>query len=75
VFVNERPAKSALELKLGDKVHLELGSRAITVEVKSVLPVPSPFKKHLTSTTFSKKSGVLRKFSNDARRKVATARF
>src|SRR5271170_1789363 len=36
VFVNERPAKSALELKVGDKVHLELGSRAITVEVKSV---------------------------------------
>src|SRR5271170_2814267 len=36
VFVNDRPAKSAAELKVGDKVHLELGSRAITVEVKLV---------------------------------------
>jgi len=33
VFVNDRPAKSALELKVKDKVHLELGSRAMTVEV------------------------------------------
>lgn len=36
VFVNERAAKPSVELKEGDKVHLELGSRAITVEVKSV---------------------------------------
>lgn len=36
VFVNDRPAKSATELKIGDKVHLELGSRAVTVEVKEV---------------------------------------
>ncbi len=36
VFVNDRPAKSAAELKVGDKVHLELGSRAITVEVLDV---------------------------------------
>lgn len=33
VFVNDRPAKSAALLKAGDKVHLELGSRALTVEV------------------------------------------
>jgi ribosomal 50S subunit-recycling heat shock protein len=38
VFVNDRPAKSAAELKLGDKVHLELGARAITVEVKIIPP-------------------------------------
>lgn len=36
VFVNERPAKSSAEPKLGDKVHLELGARAITVEVKVI---------------------------------------
>ncbi len=33
VFVNDRPAKPALELKPEDKVHLELGRRALTVEV------------------------------------------
>ncbi|HEY9717891.1 MAG TPA: RNA-binding S4 domain-containing protein [Trichormus sp.] len=33
VFLNDRPAKSAAEVKLGDKVHLELGSRALTVAV------------------------------------------
>ena len=33
VCVNDRPAKPACELKLGDKVHLELGSRALTVKV------------------------------------------
>ena len=36
VFVNDRTAKSSLELKVGDKVHMELGSKAITVEVKAV---------------------------------------
>lgn len=36
VFVNDRPAKSATMVKVGDKVHLELGSRALTVEVKDV---------------------------------------
>ena len=36
VFVNERQAKSGLELKIGDRVHLELGSRALTVNVVSV---------------------------------------
>ena len=33
VYVNERPAKSSTELKLSDKVHLELGSKALTVKV------------------------------------------
>ena len=33
VFLNDRPAKSAHEVKVGDSVHLELGSRAITVTV------------------------------------------
>lgn len=32
VYVNDRPAKSATEVKIGDKVHLELGSKALTVE-------------------------------------------
>lgn len=36
VFVNDRTAKSAVELKVGDKVHLELGSRAVTVQVKVI---------------------------------------
>jgi ribosomal 50S subunit-recycling heat shock protein len=36
VFINDRPAKSAATLKIGDKVHLELGGRAITVDVKTV---------------------------------------
>jgi len=36
VFVNDRVAKSATELKEGDLVHLELGSKAITVRVVSV---------------------------------------
>lgn len=36
VFVNDRPAKSALEVKVGDRVHLELGSRALTVVVLQV---------------------------------------
>lgn len=36
VYVNDRPAKSSHELKLDDKVHIELGSRAITVKVLNV---------------------------------------
>ena len=36
VYLNDRPAKSGLELKVRDVVHLELGSRAITVEVVRV---------------------------------------
>jgi len=37
VFINDKIAKSAAVIKPGDKVHLELGSRAITA---SVLIVP-----------------------------------
>lgn len=36
VFVNDQPAKPSLELKMKDKVHLELGSRALTVEVLAI---------------------------------------
>jgi ribosomal 50S subunit-recycling heat shock protein len=36
VLVNERISKSAHELKPGDIVHLELGTRAITVKVVEV---------------------------------------
>jgi ribosomal 50S subunit-recycling heat shock protein len=33
VFVNDRTGKSATEVKVDDKVHLELGSRALTLKV------------------------------------------
>jgi ribosomal 50S subunit-recycling heat shock protein len=36
VYVNDRPAKSATELNIGDKIHLELGASAITVEIISI---------------------------------------
>jgi ribosomal 50S subunit-recycling heat shock protein len=36
VFVNERIAKPALTVKTGDNVHIELGSRAITVQILTV---------------------------------------
>jgi ribosomal 50S subunit-recycling heat shock protein len=36
VFVNERTAKPGLIVKPGDKVHIELGNRAMTVEILSV---------------------------------------
>lgn len=36
VYVNDRPAKSGLVVKIGDLVHLELGSRALTVKVLTV---------------------------------------
>jgi ribosomal 50S subunit-recycling heat shock protein len=36
VLVNDRIAKSAVEVKEGDLVHLELGSRALTVKVLAV---------------------------------------
>lgn len=36
VYVNDRPAKSSLTIKTGDIVHLELGSRAVTVRVLAV---------------------------------------
>lgn len=36
VFVDDKPSKSGNEVKLGSKIHLELGSRAITVKVAKV---------------------------------------
>jgi len=33
VYVNNRPAKSAATVKVGDTVHLELGSRAMTLKI------------------------------------------
>jgi len=33
VFINDRPAKSAATVKVDDTVHLELGSRALTLKV------------------------------------------
>jgi len=36
VFVNDRTGKSSTEVKLEDKIHLELGSRALTIKVLDV---------------------------------------
>jgi ribosomal 50S subunit-recycling heat shock protein len=36
VFANDRPAKSSYEVKIADKIHLELGSRALTIEILAV---------------------------------------
>lgn len=36
VYINEKPAKSSHTLKVGDLLHLELGSRAVTVKVAAV---------------------------------------
>ena len=33
VYINDRIAKPGLTIRPGDKVHIELGSRAITVEI------------------------------------------
>jgi ribosomal 50S subunit-recycling heat shock protein len=41
VFVNDRIAKPALAIKVGDRVHIELGTRATTVEVL-LLPTKNP---------------------------------
>lgn len=41
VFVNDRPAKASLTLKTGDTVHVELGSRALTVAVVTI-PLKAP---------------------------------
>jgi ribosomal 50S subunit-recycling heat shock protein len=41
VYVNERVAKPGLTLKVGDTVHIELGTRAITVAVLT-LPERAP---------------------------------
>jgi ribosomal 50S subunit-recycling heat shock protein len=41
VYVNDRIAKPGLTIKVGDKVHIELGTRATTVEVL-LLPLKAP---------------------------------
>lgn len=41
VFVNDRIAKPGLTIKIGDKIHIELGTRALTVEVLQ-LPLKTP---------------------------------
>lgn len=41
VFVNDRIAKSSTTLKVGDRVHIELGSRALTLSVQE-LPLKAP---------------------------------
>jgi ribosomal 50S subunit-recycling heat shock protein len=48
VFVNERIAKPGLTIKAGDKVHIELGTRAITVEVVLV-PTKAPSAQEASS--------------------------
>jgi ribosomal 50S subunit-recycling heat shock protein len=45
VYVNDRTAKSSTELKEGDRVHLELGSRALTVRVLNVPEGNVPIQK------------------------------
>lgn len=41
VYINDRTAKSATTLKTGDTIHIELGSRALTVEVMEI-PAKAP---------------------------------
>lgn len=41
VFLNDRIAKSAATVKQGDKIHIEFGTRALTVEVLEV-PLKAP---------------------------------
>ena len=36
VYVNDRVAKPGLVIKQGDRVHIELGSRAVTVDVGTI---------------------------------------
>lgn len=36
VFLNDRPAKAAANVSVGDRLHLELGARALTVAVEKV---------------------------------------
>lgn len=41
VYVNDRIAKPAVTIKAGDKVHIEFGSRALTVEIL-IVPQKAP---------------------------------
>jgi ribosomal 50S subunit-recycling heat shock protein len=48
VFVNDRIAKPGLTVKAGDKIHIELGSRAITVEI-AIVPTKAPSAQEASS--------------------------
>lgn len=50
VYINDKPAKSASTVREGDKVHIELGSRALTIKVLSV-PLKAP-RANLASETY-----------------------
>jgi len=41
VYVNDRIAKPGATIKVGDKVHVELGTRATTVEIL-IVPMKAP---------------------------------
>lgn len=41
VFVNDRTGKSSTSLHVGDRIHIELGSKALTIEVAE-LPEKAP---------------------------------
>ena len=41
VYVNDRTAKSSTTLHVGDKIHIELGARAMTIKVAE-LPLKAP---------------------------------
>lgn len=36
VFVNDKPQKSSYTVKVGDTIHMELGSRALTLKILEV---------------------------------------
>ena len=58
VFVNDRIAKPGLTLRAGDTVHIELGTRAITVEV---LIVPQKAPPAQTASSLYKLTGQIRR--------------
>ncbi len=41
VYVNDRTAKSSTTLHIGDRIHIELGTRALTITVAE-LPLKAP---------------------------------
>ena len=48
VYVNDKPAKSSLTVKEEDQIHIELGSRALTIKVVNV-PLKTPRAKDASS--------------------------
>jgi ribosomal 50S subunit-recycling heat shock protein len=48
VFINDRIAKAGQTIKPGDKIHIELGSRAITAEILNV-PLKAPAAQEASS--------------------------